>query len=195
MRQVIDWNRIEKIHKEQPDYIFQWKYNGSYNAGDYQQLAGLHSPKLAEVIGFMKDPDKTAEIQKTLYEEEIKQTATIFNAYANVDFCSLTDLINQHYTDGFNDKCIDINCSDYIDITKHEFDIIDIQRILKAFCDLALARYMSDYENWIMTDDPDWEPEGDFCHNGIAITVDRYGVDISYRPISVYAPNDDEVIF
>ena len=193
MQQIVDWNRIEKIHKEQPDYIFQWKYDGSYNAGDYQQLIGLRSPKLAEVIGFMKDPDKTSEIKQKIMQEEIKQTKAVFDAYSQIDFCSFTDIINQHYTNGFDDKCIDLKCSDYIDITKHEYDIKDIQTIVKAFCDEALARYMNDFVDWIMTEDPDWRPEGDFCHNNIVISIDEYGVDISYRPISIYAPNDNEV--
>lgn len=193
MQQVIDWNRIEKIHKEQPDYIFQWKYDGSYIAGDYQQLIGLRSSKLTEVIGFMKDPDKTSEIKQKIMQEEIKQIKAVFDAYSQIDFCSLTDLINQHYTNGFDDKCIDLKCSDYIDITKHEYDIKDIQTIVKAFCDEALARYMNDFVDWIMAEDPDWRPEGDFCHNNIVISIDEYGVDISYRPISIYAPNDTEV--
>ena len=38
--------------------------------------------------------------------------------------------------------------------------------------------------------DANWEPRGEFCHNNIVITIDRDGVDISYRPVSVYVSSD-----
>ncbi len=125
-------------------------------------------------------------------QEEAKQAKSVFDAYSQIDFCNLTSLINEHYTDGFDDDCIDIKCSDYIDIDKHEYDIIDIQKIVMAFCDEALKRYMNDYKSLISGNWSDWMPEGQFCHNGICIEIDTYGVDISYRPISIYASNDTE---
>ena len=102
MQQIVDWNRIEKIHKEQPDYIFQWKYDGSYNAGDYQQLIGLRSPKLAEVIGFMKDPDKTSEIKQKIMRLKENESENLFfeNEYANCSnkknyrFCNCCHLLH-----------------------------------------------------------------------------------------------------
>lgn len=192
MQQIVDWKKIADAYRKDNGIEFTWKCRGNYFKGTYMQLTAELPEDITEVAGFMKDPGKTPEIKQKIMQEKIKQLKAVFDAYSQIDFCSLTDIINQHYTDGFNDKCIDLKCSEYIDITKHEYDIKDIQTIVKAFCDEALARYMSDFEDWLMTKDPEWRPEGGFCHNNIVVSIDECGVDISYRPISIYAPNDNE---
>jgi hypothetical protein len=152
--------------------------------------------KLSEVVGYMTDRSKTQDELLSIAKEEARQAEVLFTAYANIDFCNLTALINENYTDGFDDDCFDVKCSDYIDITKHEYDIIDLQKIVKAFCDEALRRYMADYISWLTSEREDEiaiSPEGHFAHNGICIDIDKWGVNISFRPISVYA-SDDEVV-
>jgi len=197
MRQVIDWEKIEDIAGADPDYIFYWKYDGTYSKGDIMTLSKLSDNKLAEVIGFMKDREKTEEENRGIAEEEARQAKVLFEAYSKIDFCTLTTLINEHWTEGFDDECIDVKCSDYIDITKHEYDMIDLQKIVKAFCDEALKRYMSDYVSWLTSERDDEkaeEPSGQFCHNGICIDITKWGVSITYSPISIYAAAEDEVI-
>jgi hypothetical protein len=196
MRQIIDWEKIQNVAADDVNFVFHWKYDGSYDQGDFVKLMKYRDNKLAEVVGYMTDRPKTKDELLSIAKEEARQAEVLFTAYANIDFCNLTALINENYTDGFDDECFDVKCSDYIDITKHEYDIIDLQKIVKAFCDEALKRYMADYISWL-TSDRDEEiaisPEGHFAHNGICIDIDKWGVNISFRPISVYA-SDDEVV-
>lgn len=196
MRQVVDWEKIEDIAGVDPDYIFHWKYDGTYDQGDIMALSKLSDNKLSEVVGFMKDREKTDEEERIIAEEEARQAKVLFEAYSRIDFCSLTTLINEHWTDGFDDECVYVKCSDYIDITKHEYDIIDLQKIVKAFCDEALKRYMTDYISWLTSERDDEraiEPSGQFCHNGICIELDKWGASITYSPISIYATDDDVI--
>lgn len=196
MRQIIDWEKIQNVAADDVNFVFHWKYDGTYDQGDFVKLMKFKDNKLAEVVGYMTDRPKTEDELLSIAKEEARQAEVLFTAYANIDFCNLTALINENYTDGFDDECIDVKCSDYIDITKHEYDIIDLQKIVKAFCDEALRRYMADYISWL-TADRDEEiaisPEGHFAHNGICIDIDKWGVNISFRPISVYA-SDDEIV-
>ena len=196
MRQIIDWEKIQNVAADDVNFVFHWKYDGSYDQGDFVKLMKYRDNKLSEVIGYMTDRPKTEDELLSIAKEEARQAEVLFTAYANIDFCNLTALINENYTDGFDDECIDVKCSDYIDITKHEYDIIDLQKIVKAFCDEALRRYMADYISWLTSDREEEiaiSPEGHFAHNGICIDIDKWGVNISFRPISVYA-SDDEVV-
>lgn len=196
MRQIIDWEKIQNVAADDVNFVFHWKYDGTYDQGDFVKLMKFKDNKLAEVIGYMTDRPKTEDELLSIAKEEARQAEVLFTAYANIDFCNLTALINENYTDGFDDECIDVKCSDYIDITKHEYDIIDLQKIVKAFCDEALRRYMADYISWLTADREEEiaiSPEGHFAHNGICIDIDKWGVNISFRPISVYA-SDDEVV-
>lgn len=196
MRQIIDWEKIQNVAADDVNFVFHWKYDGSYDQGDFVKLMKYRDNKLAEVVGYMTDRPKTNDELLSIAKEEARQAEVLFTAYANIDFCNLTALINENYTDGFDDECIDVKCSDYIDITKHEYDIIDLQKIVKAFCDEALRRYMADYISWLTSDREEEiaiSPEGHFAHNGICIDIDKWGVNISFRPISVYA-SDDEVV-
>ena len=194
MRQIIDWEKIQNVAADDVNFVFHWKYDGSYDQGDFVKLMKYKDNKLAEVIGYMTDRPKTEDELLSIAKEEARQAEVLFTAYANIDFCNLTALINENYTDGFDDDCIDVKCSDYIDITKHEYDIIDLQKIVKAFCDEALKRYMVDYISWLTSEREEEiaiSPEGHFAHNGICIDIDKWGVNISFSPISVYASDDD----
>ena len=199
MRQVIDWKKIHEIAANDPEYEFHWKYDGSYDQGNIIKLMSLYevgSVLMAEVVGFMKDRDLTTDELIKIAKEEARQAEVLFAAYANIDFCNLTSMLNEHWTEGFDDECIYVKCSDYIDLDKHEYDIIDLQKIVKAFCDEALKRYMADYISWLTSEREEEiaiSPEGHFAHNGICIDIDKWGVNISFRPISVYA-SDDEVV-
>ena len=199
MRQVIDWKKIHETAANDPEYEFHWKYDGSYDQGNLIKLMSLYEADglmLAEVVGFMKDRDLTNDETIKIAKEEARQAKVLFEAYAHLDFCNLTSMLNEHWTEGFDDECVYVKCSDYIDLDKHEYDIIDIQKIVKAFCDEALSRYMSDYIAYITADteaETDWEPSGHFFHNGIGVDIDLYGVNIYFSPLSVYASDDDVV--
>lgn len=197
MKQIIDIEKMKQVAMDHNyEYIFHWKERGEYKSGtlnDYlDAVSKLYSGAISEVVGFMKDPELTEDQENWLLKETMNKIDVLFETYSRIDFCLLTDIINQNYTDGFNDNCIYVKCSDYIDITKHEYDVIDIQTIVKAFANEALKRYLENYKEWMMDggSDANWEPRGEFCHNNIVITIERDGVDISYRPVSVYVSSD-----
>ena len=197
MNQIIDIEKMKQVAMDHNyEYIFHWKELGEYKSGtlnDYlDAVSKLHSGAISEVVGFMKDPELSEDQENWLLEETMNKIDVLFETYSRIDFCLLTDIINQNYTDGFNDNCIYVKCSDYIDITKHEYDVIDIQTIVKAFANEALKRYLENYKVWMMDGGSyaNWKPHGEFCHNNIVITIEKDGVDISYRPVSVYVSSD-----
>ena len=183
----IDWDSISKAYEEDKDRNFNWKYDGSYYTGKYDGLMAYADNKLSEVIGFMKEPSLDKKDETELDKEMSIKTKMMFDAYSKVDFATLTFIINENYTNStFNDGDL-FKCSDYIPLDKKEYETNDIQKILKGFCDAALSRYKKTYKNWILDNCSDeWKPDEEFYCNGILIKIDNYGVEISYKPISIY---------
>ena len=103
MRQIIDWEKIQNVAADDVNFVFHWKYDGSYDQGDFVKLMKYKDNKLAEVIGYMTDRPKTEDELLSIAKEEARQAEVLFTAYANIDFCNLTALINENYTDGFDD--------------------------------------------------------------------------------------------
>ena len=41
MRQIIDWEKIQNVAADDGNFVFHWKYDGSYDQGDFVELMVL----------------------------------------------------------------------------------------------------------------------------------------------------------
>lgn len=195
MRMEIDFKRIKEVYHNNKKYEFHWKANGEYKKGDHKTLVDdLNNWKVnvSEVIGFMKDRDKTNEMQKRIDEELSAKKDLMFETYANIDFDKLTTIHNQ-YGPNFHETC---NEKITEDISKKLYITTEMQKIVREFFEEALDRYISSYEAWVLDDcTSDYEPEGEYFNGGILVKITKSGIEFNYQPISMFFDDEDKIIF
>ena len=194
MRMEIDFKKIKEVYNNNKEHEFHWKANGEYKKGNHKTLIDdlyNHKVNVSEVIGFMKDRDKTNEMQKRIGEELSAKKDLMFEIFANINFDKLTTIHNQHGPN-FHETC---NEKITEDISKKSYNSVEMQKIVREFFEEALDRYISSYEAWVLDDcTSEYAPEGEYFNGGIFIKFDTSGIEFSYQPISMYFDDVDKII-
>lgn len=122
----------------------------------------------------------------TRTEAELKAYKELYRAYSKVDFFEIADVFN------YVGKRLHCNsCDPYFkidtlfDSCKQNYESEDMRKLVYKMSIVAMERYLLDVES------NEEEPTGEFVVEGIAVKIDRYGVNITFSTVDVFTTEDE----
>lgn len=130
------------------------------------------------------DDDEIATTDPKELQLRIEVMSRLFNAYSQLDFIDLCEMINYRGGLEFTDaNCSGLSAKDYFEDTS-VINTQELQDYIYAIC-------MDCYKRWLHTHNNPDEADSEYYQNNILVTITKDGLvcEINYTPISVVSEN------